>query len=104
MYSPRFLDVSVMSSFLDELEKISMVTPPRQLSVKGARGFSHGVAKTTRPIPVKAIAPRVITGKLLRSMKKAEKKAPFGSKHTWGIQSPQLLGQLIPKKRRGKKK
>tara|TARA_Y100001973_G_scaffold94841_1_gene147431 strand:- start:4616 stop:4924 length:309 start_codon:yes stop_codon:yes gene_type:complete len=102
MFSPRYHNQHVIGAFLDELEKVSMLRPAR-LSVRGGKGFSNTVARTTKPLRIKNVAPNIVTGKMRRSMNKRERMAPFGSKSTWGIQNPKLLGWIAPVKKRRKK-
>ena len=98
---------TVHDYFLEELEKISysILSPPKKMPVKGAKGFNRrGIATVTKPIPVKQIAPRVITGKMQKSFVRAEKKAPFGKKMQWGMPAKNMGILKIKKPRKSRRR
>jgi hypothetical protein len=88
--------------FYDELVKLGMIRPGR-IPVAGAKSYTKGgVAKLRKTEASKAVFKPVMTKQLSKKLSVWDRRMPIGSRSAWGVDKPELLGQMQFKPKRKK--
>ena len=71
----------------------------RMTRVSGSAGRKHGLAVSKKVEPIKSTGAPTVTKKILKTWKAREKKA-LGSRASWGLSNPKMLGKMASSKKK----